>query len=153
MKISTKGRYGLRVMLDLAVLNGEGPIPLRTIAMRQNISEKYSEQIITQLHRIGLVQSFRGAQGGYLLATDPQNITVGQILRALEGSMAPVYCVGPNAEPCEREDYCVTVGVWRKIRDAVDSVIDTISLQDLVNDYEAKNIEDVLQSKQSPDGQ
>ena len=136
MKLSTKGRYGLKAMLDLAIHNSEGQIALRNIAERQDISENYLEQLFSTLKKAELVKSTRGAQGGYVLANKPENITVGSILRALEGSLAPVDCVMEN-DPvkCCREDICVTKFIWEKIRDSVNGVVDSITLNDLVQDY------------------
>lgn len=137
MKISTKGRYALRLMLDLALNAGNVAVPLRDVAERQEISDKYLEQIVTQLARGGLVRSVRGAGGGYLLTRKPEEYNVGEILRQLEGSLAPVSCVNGGC-CCERVDQCVTVEVWQKIQEAVDGVVDNISLADLVKRYHEK---------------
>lgn len=134
MKISTKGRYALRLMLDLAVHDNGVCIPLKEIAARQEISEKYLEQIITPLSRAGLVKSVRGAQGGYRLAELPQDVTVGRILRVMEGELAPVECAG-NAAACGRADACVTIEVWRRLKEAIDGVVDGITLADLAERY------------------
>lgn len=140
MKISTKGRYGLRLMVDLAVHYEQGLVPLKEIAVRQEISEKYLEQIMMQLNRSGLVRSVRGAQGGYCLAQPPESITVGAVLRVMEGSLAPVDCVsGEGGQGCDRMDRCVTVTVWQKLKEAVEGVVDAITLRDLANDYYRKN--------------
>jgi len=136
MKISTKGRYALRLMLDLAVNYTGEYISIKSIATRQEISEKYLEQIITQLNRAGYVKSVRGAQGGYMLAKDPSDYTVGMILRLLEGSLAPVSCL--EEDNCERISRCVTMEVWEKIQRAVDDVVDNITLADLVTRYHEK---------------
>lgn len=139
MKISTKGRYGLRAMVDIAIHYDEGYIPLRAIASRQGISEGYLEQLFAMLKKEGLVKSARGAQGGYRLADSPKNITVGMILRALEGSLAPVDCVGEiNPTDCMRYDECLTKLIWEKLRDSIDEVVDSISLSHLVLEYEEK---------------
>ena len=132
MKISTKGRYALRLMLDLAVYNTGSPISLKDVAKRQEVSEKYLEQIISALGKAGLVQSIRGAQGGYLLRRRPKEYTVGEILRVTEGDLAPVDCVSAGSSQCEREAYCVTVRVWRQLNDAINGVVDNITLEDLV---------------------
>lgn len=132
MTISTKGRYALRIMLDLAGHIGE-TIKLKDIASRQEISEKYMEQIIAVLNKAGYVRSTRGAQGGYQLVKAPKDYTVGMILRLTEGSLAPVECLAEYALPCEREGKCATVEVYRRIYEAVNNVIDTITLQDLVD--------------------
>ena len=137
MKISTKGRYALRLMLDLAVQSGDSAVPLRDVAERQEISDKYLEQIVTQLARGGLVRSVRGAGGGYLLTRTPEEYTVGEILRQLEGNLAPVSCVS-GGSCCGRADRCVTLEVWQQIQDAVDGVVDNITLADLVKRYHEK---------------
>ena len=138
MKISTKGRYALRLMLDLAYNHTGSFIPIKNISQRQDISDKYLEQIITQLSRAGLVKSARGAQGGYMLAKEPQEYTVGEILRLLEGNLAPVACVDDSKEDCTRADGCVTMEVWREIKDAVNKVVDNITLADLVEQQRQK---------------
>ena len=132
MKISTKGRYALRLMVDLALSDPREPVPLRNVAQRQEISDKYLEQIVTPLSRAGLVRSVRGAGGGYLLTRRPSEYTVGEILRPLEGSLAPVSCVD-GSSCCSRSDCCVTMEVWRDIQQAVSGVVDHITLQDLVD--------------------
>ena len=138
MKLSTKGRYGLKAMLDLAVHSSEGQVVLKSIAERQGISENYLEQLFAVLKKDKLVKSIRGSQGGYTLGESPEKITVGDILRALEGSMAPVECVAENhASECERYDCCVTKGIWLKIRDSINAVIDSTTLQNLVDDYKS----------------
>jgi len=132
MKISTKGRYALRLMLDLAVNYTGEYITIKNIAKRQEISEKYLEQIITQLSKAGFVKSARGAQGGYMLARTPAEYTVGEILRLLEGSLAPVTCLDKKHESCARVNECVTLEVWQKLEKAINNVVDNITLADLV---------------------
>lgn len=132
MTISTKGRYALRIMLDLAGHIGE-TVKLRDIASRQEISEKYMEQIIAVLNRAGYVRSTRGAQGGYQLVKAPKDYTVGMVLRLTEGSLAPVECLAEHALACGREGRCATVEVYRRIYAAVNDVIDSMTLQDLVD--------------------
>ena len=139
MKISTKGRYALRLMIDLGENNTGTPVSLRDVAKRQGISEKYLEQIISILNKAGYVRSVRGAQGGYLLRREPKEYTVGDILRLTEGSLAPVTCVEDEDMPCERQDNCVTVIVWKKINEAINNVVDNITLQDLVDWQNEKN--------------
>ena len=131
MKISTKGRYALKLMLDLAIHGGGKPVSLKDAAGRQLISEKYLEQIVTPLSRAGLVRSVRGAGGGYLLTRAPQEYTVGDILRPLEGDLAPVECA-TDAEFCHRCGECVTVALWQEIHRAVSQVVDNTTLADLV---------------------
>lgn len=133
MKISTKGRYAIRLMLDLANDTTGKPVSLNDVAARQQISEKYLEQIISVLNKAGYVRSIRGPQGGYLLVKKPEEYTVGMILRTTEGDLAPVSCVGSGAVECDRADGCVTVRIWQKINDAVDNVVDNITLADLVD--------------------
>lgn len=131
MKISTKGRYAVRVMLDLALNNNGEYIKVKDIATRQDISEKYLEQIIAVLNKAGYVNSIRGAQGGYRIAKDPAEYTVGMILRLTEGSMAPVACLDEGAE-CEKCDTCETLEVWKELYDAINNVIDNVTVADLV---------------------
>ena len=139
MKISTKGRYALRLMLDLAMNDTGAPISLKDVAKRQDISDKYLEQIISVLNRAGFVKSVRGAQGGYLLKKEPQEYTVGMILRLTEGSLAPVACLDGDENDCERQESCVTLILWKKICDAVSGVVDHTTLQDLVDWQLEKN--------------
>lgn len=131
MKISTKGRYALRLMLDLAMHNTGEAISLKDIAKRQEISDKYLEQIISILNKAGYVKSVRGAQGGYMLKKEPKEYTVGMILKLTEGTLAPVSCVEEDSE-CEREGSCVTYMVWKRINDAINNVVNDITLADLV---------------------
>lgn len=138
MKISTKGRYALRLMLDLALNNTGEYITIKSIAARQNISEKYLEQIISLLNRAGYVKSIRGAQGGYRLSKDPSDYTVGMILRLTEGSLVPVDCVEESNEDCPRSMECVTRDIWVELYDAITSVVDRITLMDLVNKHKSK---------------
>ena len=136
MKLSTKGRYGLKAMFQLAVYYGEGPVPLKNVAEEQNFSENYLEQLVSVLKKDGFLESVRGAQGGYMLAKPPKDITVGNILRTLEGDMAPADCViDDEMYKCEREEYCVTKLVWARIRDSINDVIDAITLQDMVDEH------------------
>lgn len=135
MKLSTKGRYGLRAMLDLALYTDDGPITTRAIAEHQGISERYLEQLLIPLKTAGLVKSIRGSQGGYILGRKSDKITVGDIIRVLEGPIAPVECVNEvNPEECQRADYCVTKVIWSEVRDAIVGVLDKYSLADLVDE-------------------
>ncbi|MBU5440201.1 Rrf2 family transcriptional regulator [Tissierella sp. MSJ-40] len=134
MKLSTRGRYGLKAMFQLALHYGEGPIPLKYVADEQNLSESYLEQLFSTLRKEGLLNSVRGAQGGYMLSRAPEEITVGNILRVLEGNLAPSDCVIDEEFECEKEDKCVTKLVWVKIRDSIDEVVDSITLKDMVDD-------------------
>lgn len=132
MKISTRGRYALRMMLDLAINNNGEPIRLKDISKRQGISDKYLEQIISILNKAGFVRSIRGPQGGYMLNREPKEYTVGMILRLTEGSLAPVACLDYEPNDCERQNECVTLILWEKLNDAIKGVVDNITLQDLV---------------------
>lgn len=131
MKISTKGRYATRVMLDLALHDTGECIKVKDIAARQGISEKYLEQIISILNKAGYVKSVRGAQGGYHLAKAPEEYTVGMILRLTEGSLAPVACLEDGAESCQRCDTCETLEVWRDLYGAINQVVDGVTIADL----------------------
>lgn len=138
MKISTKGRYALRLMLDLALNNTGEYIKIKNISERQEISEKYLEQIVTVLSKAGYVKSVRGAQGGYKLAYPPEKYTVGMILRLTEGSLAPVACLEDETE-CNRIDECITIEVWKKLDTAIKDVVDNITLANLV-DWQMKKV-------------
>lgn len=133
MKISTKGRYALRLMLDLASNDSGTPIRLKDVAKRQGISEKYLEQIISILNKAGFVRSVRGPQGGYSLSRTPADYTVGMILRLTEGSLCPVDCAAEENVSCDREDTCVTRMLWKKLDDAISSVVDHVSLEELLS--------------------
>lgn len=137
VKISTKGRYALRLMLDIALESGGEPVCLKEVSRRQAISEKYLEQIVTQLSRAALLRSVRGAGGGYLLTRRAEEYTVGEILRALEGSLAPVSCAEDPACCC-RAEQCVAQEVWEQIQAAVNGVVDHITLADLIKRYHEK---------------
>ncbi len=133
MKISTKGRYALRLMLDLAAYNTGEPISIKDIARRQSISEKYLEQIISVLNRAGYVRSIRGAGGGYLLTREPKEYTVGMIFRLTEGSLAPVEGLDDGAPDLADHPELVTYQVYQQIYEAVNRVVDHITLADLVD--------------------
>lgn len=137
MKISTKGRYALRMMLEFA-LHPDECTKINQVAKRQNISNKYLEQIVTLLTRAGYVKSTRGAQGGYQLTKDPSEYTVGMILRLTEGSLAPVACLDDSENTCERAENCVTLGVWKQLNDAINQVVDHVTLADLLAEQLAK---------------
>ena len=131
MKISTKGRYGLRVMLELSQSYGQGPVRLSAIAKDQDISKKYLHSVLATLKTAGLVLSVRGAGGGYLLAKHPMQINVGEIVRALEGPFNPVECVG-NPTACKQIETCVANEVWRDLGKAMSDVLEQITLEDLL---------------------
>ncbi len=130
--ISTKGRYALRIMADLAENDGETPVSVREIADRQEISEKYMEQILSLLVRAGLVRSVRGAQGGYHLIRSAEAITAGDILRATEGDLIPVQCIVPGAEGCGRAAPCPSQQVFRKLYAAMNGVLDHMTLSEMI---------------------
>lgn len=132
MKISSKGRYALRLMLDLAQHDTGVPVRIKEISSRQNISDKYLEQIISILHKAGFVKSIRGPQGGYLLTRKPAEYTVGMILRLTEGSLAPVGCLEHDDNDCIRQECCVTLRVWKQLDEAIKGVVDHITLADLL---------------------
>lgn len=130
-------------MLDLAEHNTGDVVRIKTIAERQEISEKYLEQIISILNRAGYVKSTRGAQGGYRLAKSPEQYTVGMILRLTEGSLAPVACLEDDVNSCERQDTCATLEVWKRLDNAIKGVVDSITLADLV-EWEADKIQNYI---------
>jgi len=142
MKISTRGRYALRLMLDLALNSPDQYVTIKSISERQNISNKYLEQIITALSRAGYVKSIRGAQGGYKLARPAEEYTVGMVLRLIEGSLAPVACMDDTPNKCPRSNDCVTLDIWKKLNDAINDVVDNITLADLVNQHKTKLMSD-----------
>ena len=138
MKISTKGRYALRLMLDLALNNTGEYIPLKTVSERQEISVKYLEQMITILVKAGFVKGLRGSKGGYKLAKNPEDYTVGMILRLTEGSLAPVACLEDDINTCDRCDDCITLELWKQLYNAINNVVDNVTLADLIDKYNAK---------------
>lgn len=133
MKISTKGRYAVRLMVDLAQNDNGENISLKDIAKRQNLSLKYLEQIITVLTRAGFVISTRGSNGGYRLMHKPEYYTVGMILRLTEGSLAPVSCLEGEMNTCERRENCSTLFVWEELYKAICVVVDNITIADIIN--------------------
>lgn len=143
MKLSTKGRYGLRAFIDLAVYGEEAPLPLTSIANRQGLSLNYLEQLMRKLKRAGLVESVRGANGGYRLARPAEEISVGDVLRALEGDLTPVECaaMGSSKEThCAGSDTCVSWIVWKRINDSINSAVDGIFIGELVQESKKQNI-------------
>ena len=138
MKISTKGRYALRLLLDLGEHRGDGFISLKEIAERQGISKKYLEQIIPILNRTNVLRTNRGAQGGYMLARTPDKYTVGEILRLTEGSLAPVACLEQEPNLCERQESCATLPVWRGLYRVINDYLDNITLQDILDQEHEK---------------
>lgn len=138
MKISTRGRYALRMMLDLALAPKDEYVTIKSIANRQQISEKYLEQIVTMFSRSGFVKSIRGAQGGYKLSKPAEEYSVGMILRQIEGSLVPVACMEDDPNQCPRSSCCVTLDVWKQIDDAINGVVDNITLADLARKQQEK---------------
>lgn len=133
MKISAKGRYALRLMIDLAEHNTGEYIALKDVSARQEISMKYLEQIITPLSKAGLLKSTRGPQGGYRLMRDPKDYTVGDIIRIMEGKMAPVACLEDDPNECSRMDECATIEFWQGLYTVINQYIDSVTLGDLVD--------------------
>lgn len=133
MIISTKGRYGLRAMFELAKAWGKGPLSIRQIAAQQALSEQYLEQIFPLLKSEGLVTSTRGALGGYVLTKEPRSISVGSVLTALEGELSPADCVCGETD-CENAHSCTAHAIWQRIYDGINAVVEGISLQDMLDD-------------------
>lgn len=140
MQLSTKARYAVRAMLELAINYGEGTLRLKEIARRQDISEKYLEQVLFPLRAKGYIYTQKGSRGGYALALEPAEITLHDIVQAVEGSLAPVACVD-NAGVCDRVEICVTRDVWSRLKDIIIQELTAISLADLVVEQERKNKE------------
>jgi len=137
MKLSTRGRYATRALLDLALHQEEEPVLLKDIAQRQQISLRYLEHLITPLVAAGIIRSTRGARGGVWLAKPPQEIKLSEVIRLLEGSIAPVECVN-NPEICVRSELCVTRDIWGELKKAMDGVLESTTLQDLVERQKRK---------------
>ena len=133
MKISTKGRYSLRMLLDLAEHKNEGFISLKDISERQDISKKYLEQLVTLLNRPDILRTNRGNKGGYMLAKEPEEYTVGQILRITEGGLSPVSCMGDDPNRCKRREFCITLPVWQGLDKIINKYLDSITLQDILD--------------------
>lgn len=140
MKLSTKGRYGLRALIDLAQYSGESPVSITSISARQDLSERYLEQLMSLLKKAGIVRSVRGAGGGYVLAKEIGKISVGDVLRALEGDLRPVDCAGLETDGgCSASDSCVTKYVWQRINESISRTVDEIMLDQLVEESKKKN--------------
>ncbi len=142
MKISTKGRYALRLMLDLAENQKDGFIALKDIAQRQNISKKYLEQIVPLLNKSGILITSRGYQGGYRLAKRPEECTVGDILRITEGSLAPVACLDTVENFCEKAESCMTLSVWKGLEKAINEYLDSITLQNIIDTHHSRTADE-----------
>ncbi|MDD2443060.1 MAG: Rrf2 family transcriptional regulator [Desulfotomaculaceae bacterium] len=137
MRLSTRGHYGLKAMFDLAQHYGDKPTSLKSVAKRQNLSVHYLEQLMTMLRKADLVIGVRGALGGYILAREPSRIRVGDVIRALEGPIAPVHCVSEdNPGMCDEADNCITRTVWARVRDGIAGVLDSITLADMCREAE-----------------
>jgi len=135
MKISTKGRYGLRAMVDLAVYSAGDHLSLKSIAERQNISEGYLEQVFSTLRKAGLIISIKGAQGGYALGDKPSSITVGAVLRALEGNLSVIDEKSLEEKTNDKIEDCIREKVWSTINTSINDVVDNINLEDLMTEY------------------
>lgn len=133
MKLSTKGRYGVKAMVDLAIHFGDTPVSIKSISERQNISEFYLEQLFAPLRKVGLIRSVRGAQGGYVLNRQPSEITVADIIDVLEGPIEISTCIEKGE--CDNEDICPTRLLWEKIKNSIDEVTNSVTLQDMADDY------------------
>jgi Rrf2 family protein len=134
VKVSTKGRYGLKALIDIANISGNEPVSITSIASRQGISERYLEQLMSKLKKAGIINSIRGANGGYVLAKEPGDISVGDVLRALEGDLKLVDCLGANDEEvCGFIDTCATTYVWQKISESINQTVDGIKLDQLIS--------------------
>lgn len=133
MKLSTKGRYGVKAMVELAIHYGDSPLSIKTISQRQGISEYYLEQLFSPLRKAKLINSIRGAQGGYILGREPKDIKVSDIMYVLEGPIEIADCIEGVA--CDNIDCCATRLLWTKIKNSIDEVMEGITLQDIVDDY------------------
>ena len=142
MKISTKGRYALRMLIDLAEHEGDGFIALKDIAERQSISKKYLEQIVPILSRSGILRTNRGSQGGYALAKEPEHVTVGEILRLTEGSRSPVVCLDGDPAWCPRSADCPTLPVWQGLNRVINEYLDGITLRSILDSQRERYIND-----------
>ena len=135
LRLSTRARYGLKAMVDLAAEEGTEPVAVNTLAERQGVSVAYLEQLIAQLKKAGLVTSVRGAQGGYRLSRAPEQITVGEVLTALEGSTALVDCVALSSSGCENACSCSARPLWLKLQSRIDEVLNNTTIRDMAEDY------------------
>lgn len=137
MKLSTKGRYGVKAMVDLAIRYGGEPVSIKSISERQNISEYYLEQLFSPLRKANLIKSIRGAQGGYILSREPKDITVAEIMDVLEGPIEISDCLEDGN--CTNVDCCATRLLWAKVKESIDKVFEATTLEDILNDYRRMN--------------
>lgn len=144
MKVSTKGRYALRMLLDLAQHKEDGFIALKDIAHRQGVSKLYLEQIVPLLNGAGILRTNRGKQGGYMLAKTPSQYTVGQILRITEGSLAPVACLDDDINQCERAEGCITLPMWIGLNKVITEYLDGITIQDMIDQYREQGADNYI---------
>jgi Rrf2 family protein len=139
LKVSTKGRYALRLLLDLAEHREDGFISLKEIAARQDISKQYLEQIVSLLNTSNILRTNRGKNGGYMLAIEPSNCTVGQVLRITEGSLVPVSCLEDDINKCDRIETCKTLPMWTGLKNVIANYLDSVSLQDILEQYQEQS--------------
>ena len=140
MNITTKGRYALRVMTDLAAHADRSYVSLSAISQRQELSVKYLEMIVARLKKAGLVESSRGKEGGYRLCRSPEDYTVGEVLRSIEDNLAPVACIKDGVSTCERAGACLTLPMWREVDELTNSYFDSVTLADLLTGQRWKNV-------------
>jgi len=136
LKVSTKGRYALRMLIDLAEHKGNGFISLKEIAERQNISKQYLEQIVSLLNTSNILRTNRGKQGGYMLAKRPSEYTVKEILRITEGNLAPITCLEEEINQCDKAEYCKTLPMWTGLKKVINDYLESITLQDMLEQYQ-----------------
>lgn len=141
MKVSTKGRYAIRLMLDIAQHSGEGNVSIKEVSERQGISVKYLEQIVNMLSKAGYLRSRRGSQGGYRMSKDPSEYTVGNILRITEGEMAPVSCLEDEENTCPRVKDCPTIEFWKGLYKTINDYLDSVTIADLLKEAQRKETE------------
>ena len=144
MKVSTKGRYALRMLLYLAEHNADGFISLKEIAEKQNISKQYLEQIVSLLNTSNIIRTSRGKQGGYMLAKEPSLCTVGQVLRITEGSLTPISCLDDEINQCERADFCLTLPMWQGLNKIITEYLDGVTLQDILEQYHERSADNYV---------
>ncbi len=139
MKLSTRSKYGMNAMFELALRHGGGPASIKDISEAQSIPEAYLEQLFIPLKKAGLIVSVRGAQGGYTLAKSPADISIGAVIRTLEGSLFPVECLEDEGGCCERGSTCAGRIIWEKLYSSITNVIDKLTLQDILMEYDSRN--------------